>query len=95
MQNDKLPSLPKNAMPLAMVAVEMDKEVMYVHKYTNPDPTPHLLDSSSTSVLRNTSAKITKKAKSQSAMQRWVVQGDTVISQFLVSVAQCTLHSLT
>ena len=69
--NSKLPSLPKNAMPLAMVAVEMDKEVMYVHKYGNGDPTPHPLDSSSTSGLSNTSAKGMKKAKSQSAMQRW------------------------
>ena len=69
--NSKLPSLPKNAMPLAMVAVEMDKEVMYVHKYGNGDPTPHPLDSSSTSGLGNTPAKIMKKAKSQSAMQRW------------------------
>ena len=27
----RLPQLPKNALPLAMVAVEMDKETMYYH----------------------------------------------------------------
>lgn len=69
-QSEKLPSLPKNAMPLAMVAVEMDKEVMYVHKYGNAEPTSNPLDSSSASKIPNTSAKVMKKAKSQSAMQR-------------------------
>ena len=68
--SEKLPSLPKNAMPLAMVAVEMDKEVMYMHRYGNAEPNTNPLDSSSTSKIPNTSAKIMKKAKSQSSMQR-------------------------
>jgi hypothetical protein len=35
-----LPVLPTNAKPIAMVAVEMDKEVMYYHKWPDQQPSP-------------------------------------------------------
>ena len=50
-----LPNLPSNAKPIAMVSVEMDKEVMYYHKWPQLQPS-------------NQNEKKMKKTKSNSSM---------------------------